>query len=109
MILIYQFLKSKLFAYIAAIGSAVAMAYVMWISSRKVQEAEVKSEGEQELAKDKVELVREHVAMDKAELKVQVQEQAKAVQEVTKSTNAIASKSDKEVLDKLASKWTREE
>ena len=109
MILIYEFLKSKLFSYIAAIGSAIAMAYVMWISSRKVQEAEVKSAGKQELAKDKVELVREHVAMDKAELKVQVQEQAKVFQDISNSTNAIASKSDKQVLDKLSSKWTREE
>jgi hypothetical protein len=109
MTLIYQFLKSRFFAYIAAIGSAIAMAYVMWLSSRKVQEAEVKSAGAQELAKDKVELVREHTTMDKAELKVQLQEQAKVVKEITNTQNSVTSNSDKQVLDKLASKWTRED
>jgi hypothetical protein len=109
MIYVYQFLKSRVFAYFAAIGSAIALAYVMWISSRKVQEAEVKSAGAQELAKDKVELVREHAEMDKAELEVEVKEQAKVVKEITTTQNAVTSNSDKQVLDKLASKWTRQD
>ena len=43
-------LKSKLFAWFTAIASAAAFAYIFWTSSRKVQLAETKAEGEIERA-----------------------------------------------------------
>ena len=55
-------IKSRFVAWFTAIASAAAFAYIFWTSSRKVQLAETKAEGEIERANAEAELEKQRVA-----------------------------------------------
>lgn len=107
--MIYTLLKSKIAAWVTAILSALAMAYVFWVSSRRVQSAEIRSDGFIELEKAKSTWNDEKAATEIVENNMKHQEQKDAFVEFVNTHNRVSSLEDVKVAEELKNKWTRTE
>ena len=101
-------LKSKLFAWMAAIGSALIMAYVLFSSFRRVQSAEVAAEGKIQDAQNRADFAEE---LSATEIVARDAAHQEAKEKLVKAVNAreeVANSSDDSVREQLAQKWTRD-
>ena len=98
-------IKSRFVAWFTAIASAAAFAYIFWTSSRKVQLAETKAEGEIERANAEIkrndELAAKEIVNERTKTMAEKEALVKAVN-VQRGTNDM---SDVHVYDVLRGKW----
>ena len=98
-------IKSRFVAWFAAIASAAAFAYIFWTSSRKVQLAETKAEGEIERANAEIkrndDLAAKEIVNERTKTMAEKEALVKAVN-VQRGTNDM---SDVHVYDVLRGKW----
>ena len=98
-------IKSRFVAWFTAIASAAAFAYIFWTSSRKVQLAETKAEGEIERANAEIkrndDLAAKEIVNERTKSMAEKEALAKAVN-VQRGTNEM---SDVHVYDVLRGKW----
>ena len=98
-------IKSRLVAWFTAIASAAAFAYIFWTSSRKVQLAETKAEGEIERANAEIkrndDLAAKEIVNERTKTMAEKEALVKAVN-VQRGTNDM---SDVHVYDVLRGKW----
>ena len=98
-------IKSRFVAWFTAIASAAAFAYIFWTSSRKVQLAETKAEGEIERANAEIkrndDLAAKEIVNERTKTMAEKEALAKAVN-VQRGTNDM---SDVHVYDVLRGKW----
>ena len=98
-------IKSRFVAWFTAIASAAAFAYIFWTSSRKVQLAETKAEGEIERANAEIKrndaLAAKEIVNERTITMAEKEALVKAVN-VQRGTNDM---SDVHVYDVLRGKW----
>ena len=98
-------IKSRFVAWFTAIASAAAFAYIFWTSSRKVQLAETKAEGEVERANAEIkrndDLAAKEIVNERTKTMAEKEALVKAVN-VQRDTNDM---SDVHVYDVLRGKW----
>ena len=98
-------IKSRFVAWFTAIASAAAFAYIFWTSSRKVQLAETKAEGEIERANAEIkrndDLAAKEIVNERTKSMSEKEALVKAVN-VQRGTNDM---SDVHVYDVLRGKW----
>ena len=98
-------IKSRFVAWFTAIASAAAFAYIFWTSSRKVQLAETKADGEIERANAEIkrndDLAAEEIVNERTKSMAEKEALVKAVN-VQRGTNDM---SDVHVYDVLRGKW----
>ena len=98
-------IKSRFVAWFMAIASAAAFAYIFWTSSRKVQLAETKAEGEIERANAEIkrndDLAAKEIVNERTKSMAEKEALVKAVN-VQRGTNDM---SDVHVYDVLRGKW----
>ena len=98
-------IKSRFVAWFTAIASAAAFAYIFWTSSRKVQLAETKAEGEIERANAEIkrndDLAAKEIVNERTKTMAEKEALVKAVN-VQRDTNDM---SDVHVYDVLRGKW----
>lgn len=98
-------IKSRFVAWFTAIASAAAFAYIFWTSSRKVQLAETKAEGEIERANAEIkrndDLAAKEIVNERTKSMAEKEALVKAVN-VQRGTNDM---SDVHVHDVLRGKW----
>ena len=98
-------IKSRFVAWFMAIASAAAFAYIFWTSSRKVQLAETKAEGEIERANAEIkrndDLAAKEIVNERTKTMAEKEALVKAVN-VQRGTNDM---SDVHVYDVLRGKW----
>ena len=98
-------IKSRFVAWFTAIASAAAFAYIFWTSSRKVQLAEIKADGEIERAnaeiKRKDDLAAKEIVNERTKTIAEKEALVKAIN-VQRDTNDM---SDVHVYDVLRGKW----
>ena len=98
-------IKSRFVAWFTAIASAAAFAYIFWTSSRKVQLAETKAEGEIERANAEIkrndDLAAKEIINERTKTMAEKEALVKAVN-VQRGTNDM---SDVHVYDVLRGKW----
>ena len=98
-------IKSRFVAWFSAIASAAAFAYIFWTSSRKVQLAETKAEGEIERANAEIkrndDLAAKEIVNERTKSMAEKEALVKAVN-VQRGTNDM---SDVHVYDVLRGKW----
>ena len=98
-------IKSRFVAWFTAIASAAAFAYLFWTSSRKVQLAETKAEGEIERANAEIkrndDLAAKEIVNERTKTIAEKEALVKAVN-VQRGTNDM---SDVHVYDALRGKW----
>ena len=98
-------IKSRFVAWFTAIASAAAFAYIFWTSSRKVQLAEAKAEGEIERANAEIkrndDLAAKEIVNERTKTMAEKEALVKAVN-VQRGTNDM---SDVHVYDVLRGKW----
>lgn len=98
-------IKSRFVAWFTAIASAAAFAYIFWTSSRKVQLAETKAEGEIERANAEIkrndDLAAKEIVNERTKSMAEKEALVKAVN-VQRGTNDM---SDVHVYDVLRGKW----
>lgn len=98
-------IKSRFVAWFTAIASAAAFAYIFWTSSRKVQLAETKAEGEIERANAEIkrndDLAAKEIVNERTKTMAEKEALVKAVN-VQRGTNDM---SDVHVYDALRGKW----
>ena len=98
-------IKSRFVAWFTAIASAAAFAYIFWTSSRKVQLAETKAEGEIERANAEIkrndDLAAKEIVNERTKTMAEKEALVKAVN-VQRGTNNM---SDVHVYDVLRGKW----
>ena len=98
-------IKSRFVAWFTAIASAAAFAYIFWTSSRKVQLAETKAEGEIERANAEIkrndDLAAKEIVNERTKTMAEKEALVKAVN-VQRGTNDM---SDVHVHDVLRGKW----
>ena len=98
-------IKSRFVAWFTAIASAAAFAYIFWTSSRKVQLAETKAEGEIERANAEIkrndDLAAKEIVNERTKTMAEKEALVKAVN-VQRGTNDM---SDVHVYDVLRGKW----
>lgn len=98
-------IKSRFVAWFMAIASAAAFAYIFWTSSRKVQLAETKAEGEIERANAAIkrndDLAAKEIVNERTKTMAEKEALVKAVN-VQRGTNDM---SDVHVYDVLRGKW----
>lgn len=99
-------IKSRFVAWFTAIASAAAFAYICWTSSRKVQLAETKADGEIERANAEIkrndDLAAKEIVNERTKSMAEKEALVKAVN-VQRGTNDM---SDVHVYDVLRGKWT---
>jgi len=98
-------IKSRFVAWFTAIASAAAFAYIFWTSSRKVQLAETKADGEIERANAEIkrndDLAAKEIVNERTKSMAEKEALVKAVN-VQRGTNDM---SDVHVYDVLRGKW----
>ena len=98
-------IKSRFVAWFMAIASAAAFAYIFWTSSRKVQLAETKADGEIERANAEIkrndDLAAKEIVNERTKTMAEKEALVKAVN-VQRGTNDM---SDVHVYDALRGKW----
>ena len=98
-------IKSRFVAWFSAIASAAAFAYIFWTSSRKVQLAETKADGEIERANAEIkrndDLAAKEIVNERTKTMAEKEALVKAVN-VQRGTNDM---SDVHVYDVLRGKW----
>ena len=98
-------IKSRFVAWFTAIASAAAFSYIFWTSSRKVQLAETKAEGEIERANAEIkrndDLAAKEIVNERTKTMAEKEALVKAVN-VQRGTNDM---SDVHVHDVLRGKW----
>ncbi len=98
-------IKSRFVAWFTAIASAAAFAYIFWTSSRKVQLAETKADGEIERANAEIkrndDLAAKEIINERTKTTAEKEALVKAVN-VQRGTNDM---SDVHVYDVLRGKW----
>ena len=98
-------IKSRFVAWFTAIASAAAFAYIFWTSSRKVQLAETKAEGEIERANAEIkrndDLAAKEIVNERTKTMAEKEALVKAIN-VQRGTNDM---SDVHVYDVLRGKW----
>ena len=98
-------IKSRFAAWFTAIASAAAFAYIFWTSSRKVQLAETKADGEIERANAEIkrndDLAAKEIVNERTKTMAEKEALVKAVN-VQRGTNDM---SDVHVYDVLRGKW----
>ena len=98
-------IKSRFVAWFTAIASAAAFAYIFWTSSRKVQLAETKAEGEIERANTEIkrndDLAAKEIVNERTKTMAEKEALVKAIN-VQRDTNDM---SDVHVYDVLRGKW----
>ena len=98
-------IKSRFVAWFMAIASAAAFAYIFWTSSRKVQLAETKADGEIERANAEIkrndDLAAKEIVNERTKTMAEKEALVKAVN-VQRGTNDM---SDVHVYDVLRGKW----
>ena len=98
-------IKSRFVAWFTAIASAAAFAYIFWTSSRKVQLAETKADGEIERANAEIkrndDLAAKEIVDERTKSMAEKEALVKAVN-VQRGTNDM---SDVHVYDVLRGKW----
>lgn len=98
-------IKSRFVAWFTAIASAAAFAYIYWTSSRKVQLAETKADGEIERANAEIkrndDLAAKEIVNERTKTMAEKEALVKAVN-VQRGTNDM---SDVHVYDVLRGKW----
>ena len=98
-------IKSRFAAWFTAIASAAAFAYIFWTSSRKVQLAETKAEGEIERANAEIkrndDLAAKEIVNERTKTMAEKEALVKAVN-VQRGTNNM---DDIHVYDVLRGKW----
>ena len=98
-------IKSRFVAWFTAIASAAAFAYIFWTSSRKVQLAETKADGEIERANAEIkrndDLAAKEIVNERTKTMAEKEALVKAVN-VQRGTNDM---SDVHVYDALRGKW----
>ena len=98
-------IKSRFVAWFTAIASAAAFAYIFWTSSRKVQLAETKADGEIERANAEIkrndDLAAKEIVNERTKTMAEKEALVKAVN-VQRGTNDM---SDVHVYDVLRGKW----
>lgn len=98
-------IKSRFVAWFMAIASAAAFAYIFWTSSRKVQLAETKADGEIERANAEIkrndDLAAKEIVNERTKSMAEKEALVKAVN-VQRGTNDM---SDVHVYDVLRGKW----
>lgn len=102
-------IKSRFVAWFMAIASAAAFAYIFWTSSRKVQLAETKAEGEIERANAEIkrndDLAAKEIVNERTKTMAEKEALVKAVN-VQRGTNDM---SDVHVYDVLRGNWMVDE
>ena len=98
-------IKSRFVAWFMAIASAAAFAYIFWTSSRKVQLAETKADGEIERANAEIkrndDLAAKEIVNERTKTMAEKEALVKAIN-VQRGTNDM---SDVHVYDVLRGKW----
>lgn len=98
-------IKSRFVAWFTAIASAAAFAYIFWTSSRKVQLAETKADGEIERANAEIkrndDLAAKEIVNERTKSMAEKEALVKAIN-VQRGTNDM---SDVHVYDVLRGKW----
>ena len=98
-------IKSRFVAWFTAIASAAAFAYIFWTSSRKVQLAETKADGEIEQANAEIkrndDLAAKEIVNERTKTMAEKEALVKAIN-VQRGTNDM---SDVHVYDVLRGKW----
>lgn len=98
-------IKSRFVAWFMAIASAAAFAYIFWTSSRKVQLAETKAEGEIERANAEIkrndDMAAKEIVNERTKTMAEKEALVKAIN-VQRGTNDM---SDVHVYDVLRGKW----
>ena len=101
-------LKSKLIAWLAAIGSALIMLYVLFSSFRRVQSAEVSAEGKIQDAQNRADFAEETAATEVVARDLAHQEAKEKLIQAVNAREEVANSSDTSVREQLAEKWTRD-
>lgn len=101
------FINSKFCAWLVAIGSAIAMAYVLWTSSRRVQSAETRSADAIVLEKDKTKWNDEKAAMQVFEQTIAHEKAQETLVQALDTQARIGKMEDQAVQEQLKSKWMR--
>ena len=101
-------LKSKFVAWLAAIGSALIMLYVLFSSFRRVQSAEVAADGKIQDALNRAEFAEELAATEVVARDLAHQEAKEKLVQVVNAREEVANSSDMSVSEQLAQKWTRD-
>lgn len=101
-------LKSKLVAWLAAICSALIMAYVLFSSFRRVKSAEVAAEGKIQDAQNRSDLAEELAATEIVARDAAHQEAKEKLVKAVNAREEVANSSDTSVSEQLSKKWTRD-
>ena len=102
-------IRSKFAAWGSAILAAVAMVYIFWTSSRKVQLAEIKSEGAIALEKEKTTWNDEKAAVEIVEQTMTREKEKEAFVEYVNTHEKVNRLEDENVKQQLTDKWTRKD
>ena len=102
-------IRNKFAAWGSAILAAVAMVYIFWTSSRKVQLAEIKSEGAIALEKEKTTWNDEKAAVEIVEQTMTREKEKEAFVEYVNTHEKVNRLEDENVKQQLADKWTRKD
>ena len=101
-------LKSKVMAWLAAIGSALIMLYVLFSSFRRVQSAEVAADGKIQDAQNRADFAEELSATEIVARDAAHQEAKEKLVQAVNAREEVANSSDESVREQLAEKWTRD-
>lgn len=102
-------IRSKFAAWWIAILSAIAIVYIFWTSQRKVQLAEIKSEGAIALEKEKTTWNDEKAAVEIVEQTMTREKEKEAFVEYVNTHEKVNRLEDENVKQQLADKWTRKD
>lgn len=100
--------KSRVFAWITAILSALAMVWVFWTSQRKIQATEVAAEGAIKLQEDKNTWNDEKAAQEIVATKIEMDAKKEALVAAVNARDTVQRQNDDEVVEKLKNNWSRD-
>ena len=98
-------IKSRVVAWLTAIASAAAFAYIFWTSSRKVQLAETRAEGEIERANAEIKRNDDLAATEIVKERTKTMEEKEALVRAVNVQRGTNSLDDVHVYDVLRGKW----
>lgn len=98
-------IKSRFVAWFTAIASAAAFAYIFWTSSRKVQLAETKAEGEIERANAEIKRNDDLAAKEIVNERTKSMAEKEALVKAVNVQRGTSDMSDVHVYDVLRGKW----
>lgn len=106
---IIQFLVSnKYTAWIVAIGSAIATAWVMWVASKKVNVAEAQVESTKAQAKEEIQWNATRAVQSIQDERSQNTTIEKAIIQANVVRDETSANTDVEIIQELQNKWSRD-